>query len=537
MNHARHKRNFVYFIVGVLLSAWAIIGHAATSYRATTFVNLGGGATFTNNLTGAATTKCGYYGKTLSHYAVGASSGDLTSYCNPGGASVGDNPINFTCPQGGTRAPPYSETMLCTGAPDCPAGKFRDLAGACQPDCVLPQVYDSVTRTCAIPPLTCSGNQHANETGTACVCDITTPATVSYTVSASATNKGPPTCNNGCEMSADGAWGLPIYVGSYNLAGITNIATATLTMYARTGQTGAICSSSATGNGQAIQITLAPLTATGAPAGTNASGAVDPMSTAGNNADPLSCGASGGTYQVVGGVGYCGTSSPVTPSITSSKQIATASNPVTGQSQQTTTTTTTTCVGAGACSSTSTSTITSGGVTVGSKTGTGSGTTPADAGAAANNAEGPLAKSDLPTDYQRDSTGLALNQKVDKIISVLGDPVADDSSITNSTHSPASQTALTAIDDNVKAAVEGTENSAVLAQVSIWDQTMSTGWWTPIPQSSCSAFTATIGGNVWTLDICPTAAKIAEIGAYVMWIFLMFSAFRMLTTFQSVEAR
>lgn len=62
-----------------------------------------------------------------------------------------------------------------------------------------------------------------------------------------------------------------------------------------------------------------------------------------------------------------------------------------------------------------------------------------------------------------------------------------------------------------------------------WQQAMETGWMASIPVSSCNPYTATIGGRQWTLDICPTAAKVSQIAEYVMWFMIVIGIFVMFT--------
>lgn len=62
-----------------------------------------------------------------------------------------------------------------------------------------------------------------------------------------------------------------------------------------------------------------------------------------------------------------------------------------------------------------------------------------------------------------------------------------------------------------------------------WQQAMETGWMASIPASSCNPYTATIGGRQWTLDICPTAAKVSQIAEYVMWFMIVIGIFVMFT--------
>lgn len=447
--------------------------------------------------------------------------------CSPGS---GGN-VSMACPEGSVVTYPGS---CKTSAAACPVGQGWTLSGATcsRPDCVLPAVRDAATGACVVPPPICSGAQHLNATNDACICDVTTPATISYTVLASAAKSDPPACNNGCSMSSGGAWGLPVIACSYNMSGITNIATANMTCYARSGQTGAICSAAV---GPPIQVTLAPLASTPGATGTNSSGVADPLATAGNNADPLSCGSAGGSFQVISGIGYCNSPTAAAPSTTRQIAVTSSTNPTTGVTTTSTATTTTTCTGAGACSNSTTTNVTVGAVTTSSSTSTGSGPAGGSGGVAAAAAGKAGEALQLPTDYQRDATGIALNVKADKLLQVIGDPVADDSSITGAKATDSAKKELADADKAVVDVIKGGEDGAILSSVSSWEAAMSSGWWVPVPSSSCAPFSAKVGPWNWTLDICPTAAKISDIGGYVMWVLLMFSGFLLLTTPQQYK--
>lgn len=51
----------------------------------------------------------------------------------------------------------------------------------------------------------------------------------------------------------------------------------------------------------------------------------------------------------------------------------------------------------------------------------------------------------------------------------------------------------------------------------------------PIPASACSPISADVGGKVWTIDPCPTAEKISTILNYVLWVYLAFGTFVLIT--------
>ena len=144
---SRDFRNLLWFTVGLVLGSWSVYSHAATTYNGT-FLSSGFSGSHSSALA-AATARCAYYSKAYVSHSFSDST--VIPVCNPGGAVSG---VGFTisCPNGGTAQYPYSDNTQCINAPDCPSGKYRDWAGVCQANCVAPQVYDSVSRTCSAPP-------------------------------------------------------------------------------------------------------------------------------------------------------------------------------------------------------------------------------------------------------------------------------------------------------------------------------------------------------------------------------------------------
>lgn len=54
-------------------------------------------------------------------------------------------------------------------------------------------------------------------------------------------------------------------------------------------------------------------------------------------------------------------------------------------------------------------------------------------------------------------------------------------------------------------------------------------WFDPVPMTGCQALSSTIGNRVFTLDPCPTAARISEIFEYCLWFGLVVGSFAMVT--------
>jgi len=72
-------------------------------------------------------------------------------------------------------------------------------------------------------------------------------------------------------------------------------------------------------------------------------------------------------------------------------------------------------------------------------------------------------------------------------------------------------------------------NEGIEGQKGAWASAMSSGWIDPIELGGCAPIVSHFADKIWTLDVCPTAAKISEIGAYAMWFLLAVGAFVMVT--------
>lgn len=418
----------------------------------------------------------------------------------------------------------------CT-RPDCAADEER-LNDVCVPKCAPTEVRreDGVCRP------NCWGAQFYDEVANVCKCSTQQPSTTSWQVSESNAKAGkldPPSCVNGCEQGVSTFGGLAVSFCPGGLA--TMVIGGSTTCYGKVGQTGATCAPGGSAPGGA----LIPVSVTPAPAGTGPSGAADPYSTTPNNSDPTSCAAAGGNWGVFNGQGNCYTPTPSDPAVSQSKQ----QNVVTkqdGSTHITTTTTTNTCTGAGACSSSTTTNTTTNNVSGGG--GGGSGGMSVTTNNGAGTATGTVTKTgdgqykiDLPKDYQKDSTGLILNAIVTDIKDVIGKPTGDDESITGAKASDESAKSVADAQEEVRQLMTGEKNIAEVSEkMTAWDQVMKEGFFEPISISGCSPFSHTFNffatSYTWNLDHCPTAAKISEIGAYCMWVLLVFSGFRMLTT-------
>lgn len=72
-------------------------------------------------------------------------------------------------------------------------------------------------------------------------------------------------------------------------------------------------------------------------------------------------------------------------------------------------------------------------------------------------------------------------------------------------------------------------NEGIEGQKGAWASAMSSGWIDPIELGGCAPIVSNFADKTWILDVCPTAAKISEIGAYAMWFLLAVGAFVMVT--------
>lgn len=72
-------------------------------------------------------------------------------------------------------------------------------------------------------------------------------------------------------------------------------------------------------------------------------------------------------------------------------------------------------------------------------------------------------------------------------------------------------------------------DGSIEGQKGAWASAMSSGWIDPIELGGCAPIVSNFADKVWILDVCPTAAKISEIGAYAMWFLLAVGAFVMVT--------
>lgn len=134
-------------------------------------------------------------------------------------------------------------------------------------------------------------------------------------------------------------------------------------------------------------------------------------------------------------------------------------------------------------------------------------------------------------DMNKEETQLLVKQAMEKVKDSLSTEGFDSAQHFNDLD--ASQTAKDYAADKVaeitgEVAKFGTALDPSATKYAQFEDAMG-GWFDPITITGCSPFTANIGPWVWNLDICPIAAKISEIGAYVMWVLLAFGVFALVT--------
>jgi hypothetical protein len=251
------------------------------------------------------------------------------------------------------------------------------------------------------------------------------------------------------------------------------------------------------------------------------------------NQSSEACAAVGGSWGVYNGVAKCltDTSNRMAP-VTVNKKSSTTQNPD-GSSVITTETTTSykdpVTGELRARTDSSTTNKDSGG----NVTGTGGSVTTGSGGGTGNGSAGEssdLCKNNPGLDLCNDRLNKEETQKKvhDVLESLAQGGFEDFDKVKNAKQSIESDDALKVETDKFEQAADGTVDS-VSSQKSSWETAMQSGWFDPIPAGSCAPLTAQIGPWFWTIDICPTAEKIAGISEYVLWLGFVIGVFVMFT--------
>lgn len=475
MNEAiRSARLSLYFIVGVLLSAVAVLSHAETI---------------------ATSTQSGYYsaddsGSTLYGSAVAAYAGTFPTRTLYIVCAYGSGHTGATC------ATPYASTTTTYNA----YVYYSSNGGSTYlgPNTIY---YGSVGGQCPI-------NQNWTKSGSTC----TRPDCVAPSV-----RQPDGTCGNPCIAGATST--ASRYDGTFS-SGAANTTYGTPTPLPPT-----LCDGVCVGTPVAVTSCYSGF-AKGSPVQCDYTiTRTSEQCSGGNGTAPTydPCFDQGGVSGTLNGLPVCKGTTPTNKTTTSSTSTTTNNTTTT-----TNTTSVTSCNAQGACSTTTTVVNSGGGGSTSTVKGPASTSQPGQAKMIADGNGG--FNIDLPKDYQKDSTGTTTNTKLDEIKSKLtpGDGAADDSAVTGASHSAQSQTDLET--QNTKftdAASGGTDPTS--GSKSSWSAAMSSGWWEPVTITGCQAFDSMIGGKSWHFDPCPTAAKISDIGSYVLWVVLVIGGFVMLT--------
>lgn len=474
----RTLRLTLYFLLGFVLSGFAVSAFAETYAQVAMFRSSSGGGgyiyadpleackaglpdTESVTLPGVLSGRCWKTsGRTGELYIIGSISG------------------TYMCPGGGTKS-----GTSCLNAPDCSVGTTRDAAtGLC------------VANTCP-----------SAGTGTGRMSPTSSPSTnpdlansyawVDPAVTAKAYGAGGTFCSGGCAVAFQSALCILPVADNYNCAVLN------------TSYTGATCSTSGP-----------PSVVPGGTADTPKPPPCDPGQSIIQMGGKLACLPSG--------------QSPDTPKVTKSSSTKTYPD---GSTKVTTTTQT--CNGAGACSSTTTvtnTTATSGPNAGGAGQAGDPGTTTDEEDESGDTSDFCAKNPSLQVckgGIAEEGTQKQVLTEVKKLTSV--DSATDKSAITNtkSYTSTEGYEAAKAKDDELLNFANGTtKNASVEASKTTFEQALSSGFWTDIPTASCTTPTYVIAGHAieWS-RWCEIVGYIQEIGAYGMWIMLGISVFVMLT--------
>lgn len=377
----------------------------------------------------------------------------------------------------------------------CPAGQNWTLSGAncTRPDCVSPDVRDPATGICGAPP--CTAGQAASVQGWANAWAICDKANINCLTGA---KTYPSTyCDGSCTVtvaSANGCYpqGTP---------SVDSPAPIYCTLV------GALSGSSCTGNNLPTPGTPPVVPKTPAPCAT------------GEGVMTTSTG-----KVVCVPPGTPGADNP--PKVT--KQSSTKNFPD-GSTQVTTTTQT--CTGEGACSSTTTI------------TNTGPSSSPGTTGDAGKPGTSTEVKEKQPAEtssFCQQNPGLqmckgGMNEEVTqkRVADALTVDDRNYSDITNADqNAAAAQSKQNAIDATTGAITDMSKFGTSADPAAVYHSQVEnalTNWFDPIPVSGCQPVGGTIGNRTFSIDICPTAAKISEIGAYAMWVMFAFGILVMVT--------
>lgn len=466
----------IFRILALVALLFTSSAFATTSYNTVPAWNIGGHVG-SDGASGAAYL-CTLYSKALTSYTptnLTGYSGSVTVNCS--GQTAGFA-LNATCPYGGSQVTAGGQ---CMNAPDCPGG----------------QVRDTLTGVCGAPPCTAGESTNENAFAGWSICD-------KYSISCILGGAGgylvPSSyCDGTCTVSVSG-----VQTGSCD----ANVGASVDSPKAIS------CIFSGTKTGAACSVNTKPV-AGAAP--------VVPKT-------PAPCASGEGVMTTSAGKVVCvpsgtpGADNP--PKVT--KQSSTKNFPD-GSTQVTTTTQT--CTGEGACSSTTTITNTGP---------SGSPGTTGDAGKPGTSTEVKEKQPSETSSFCQQNPGLQLckggmNEEVTqkRVADALTVDAKDYTDITSADTAAAANAAKQAALDATTSAIGELSKigSAADPAKAYQDQVTNalTNWFDPVPITGCQPVGGTIGGRTFSIDICPTAAKISEIGAYCLWIMFAFGTLALVT--------
>lgn len=483
----RPFRNMGWFIFGVLLAAVPMFVFAETTPAipsSTDSVHLWIYTSSPLNMAGTASSQegacsvrpmgAGYTNGGV--WSAGADFGCKAIHTATGTVSTGGTLSKASyCANVGTSSLSYG-WITCTASPSCPSGQGWTLSGSIctRPDCIPPQTRDPSTGQCSVAS-----------------CPVTN--TEGYYSAPIASDLSGKFCTDGCNVSM-----------AMSLGGNTPDPYQTMTtkwVWMSRSTDGTTCTSTTT-----------PAPTTSTPPGTTP--ATNPPCPSGEGVATM-----GGKVICVPSTTPGATVPPIKSQSSSSTKFPDGS--------ASTTTTTNTCTGDGACSSTSTTTVTAS--TAG---GAGAAGTPGTTSQTQNKPPDP--KSDFCAQnpsLQICKGGIAEEVTQKKILteieSLTKPTFADDSALKTAGKYEPDQATKDANDKETQAATGGFD--PIANNKTAMMQAMESGWFTPIPRSSCQPMGGQVGPYNWNFDLCPTAAKISEIGAYAMWFMLAWGTFLMVT--------
>lgn len=498
----REIRLFLYFLIGVLLSAIACFSYAET-------ISATGPATVP-----AAST----YGYTGAQYADTAGTGYATPLSAAQAWYSAVHPT-FATKVSGPYVWPCSGTNFVVGSL-----LSYQVKGSGDPFCSYTGATITVAYTCS------SGNLY----GSNCTNAYTCPSGQGWSLTGSTCTR--PDCASGEVRQPDGTCSNP---NACKLSANAQIGTGNY-QFPRPQPSGVTWCIDHCQAYQGVEVWHTP-TLTYAPAYVNgAGGAASTCESSGSNTpvptteEPSKtnppCGAGQGTA-TMGGKVVCVDTSKVPTAEAPPDVKKTTTTKTESDGSTTTITEIRTCTGEGACSTTTITTI---GATPSGTPGTagipGTSTAVKDTG---SNETADFCKSNPNMQICKGgmATETTLTETRDEIKKLTKSEELSDEAITGkATFNSGDDAALKAQNEDLTARVTGgVFPDGVQINKGSWEAAMTGGWFDEIPNAGCSPAVISAAGRSITLDWCERAAQISQMGAYALWFTLLVGVFVMLT--------